>query len=71
MGNQLSAPPRFQPEHLQELNKVVYKQSLGRPNTCILASAALYVTLGCKYQSQSLWICRRRSFAEDCAVHPR
>ena len=29
MGNQLSAPPRFQPEHLQELNKVVYKQSLG------------------------------------------
>lgn len=30
MGNQLAQPQRFQPEHLQELPKVVYKHTLGR-----------------------------------------
>ena len=54
MGNQLSAPPRFQPEHLQELqdrpnsqvagvnrSQVVYKQSLGGARAhCALAPPA-------------------------------
>ena len=29
MGNQLAQPQKFQPEHLQELPNVVYKQTFG------------------------------------------
>ena len=49
MGNQLSAPPRFQPEHLQELQKVVFKQSLGGPTSSERGAElpGLHVTPAC------------------------
>ena len=69
MGNQLSAPPRFQPEHLQELNKVVYKQSLGALLNMISQSGAAY--LRPLQRSLTRTFRRRRPFAEDCAMYTR
>ena len=64
MGNQLSAPPRFQPEHLQELDKVVYKQSLGESRHGTTSGKVTVTRLTLVHR-------RGRQIAENCAMHSR